>query len=57
MLSAVDVSDAILKLKAFEALKDVAGGQATKLIVLSELQDTTTLGSALKVLADKNKEE
>lgn len=57
MLSAVDVSDAILKLKTFEALKDVAGGQATKLIVLSELQDITTLGSALKVSADKNKEE
>lgn len=57
MLSAVDVSDAILKLKTFEALKDVAGGQAIKLIVLSELQDITTLGSALKVSADKNKEE
>lgn len=57
MLSAVDVSDAILKLKAFEALKDVAGGQATKLIILSELQDITTLGPALKVSTDKNKEE
>lgn len=57
MLSAVDVSDATLKLKAFEALKDVANGQATKLIVPSELQDITTLGSALKVSADKNKEE
>lgn len=53
MISNANISDAALKLKAFEALKDVANGNATKLIVPSELQDLTTLGSALKVSAEK----
>lgn len=53
MISNANISDAALKLKAFEALKDVANGKATKLIVPSELQDLTTLGSALKISAEK----
>lgn len=53
MISNANISDAALKLKAFEALKDVANGNATKLIVPSELQDLTALGSALKVSAEK----
>ena len=41
-------SEAYLKLQSFEAMKEVAHGKATKLIIPSELQDMTVRSSALK---------
>ena len=40
--------EAVLKLKSFEALIDVANGQATKLIIPSELQNLTTVATTIK---------
>jgi len=39
---------AVLKLKSFEALVDVANGQSTKLIIPSELQNLTSVASVIK---------
>ena len=40
--------DAVLTIKSYEALEKVANGQATKLIVPSNLQDVATLASTVK---------
>ena len=45
--------DAVLKLKSYEAMVDVANGQATKIIVPSELQNLVTAGT---VIADTIKD-
>lgn len=47
-ISAADISDETLRIKALEAVKDMANGRATKLIVPSELQNITALGSTIK---------
>ncbi len=39
---------AVLKLKSFEALVEVANGQSTKLIIPSELQNLTSVASVIK---------
>ena len=43
MLKDAKPDEAVLKLKSFEALEKVANGQATKLIVPSNLQDVTSV--------------
>ncbi len=48
LLKEVSESNAYLKLKAFETLAAVADGQATKLIIPSELQDVSTILSSAK---------
>lgn len=47
-ISEANISDEALRIKALEAVKSLADGRATKLIVPSQLQDLTTLGSILK---------
>lgn len=55
-LSDVDLNEAILKLKSFEAMEKVADGKATKLIIPSELQNLTTIGASLKeAMSDSKK--
>ena len=47
---------AVLTLKSYEALANLADGQATKIIVPAELQNVATFGTALKeVMKDKEK--
>ncbi len=47
---------AVLTLKSYEALANMADGQATKIIVPAELQNVATFGMALKeVMKDKEK--
>ena len=47
---------AVLTLKSYEALANMADGQATKIIVPAELQNVATFGTALKeVMKDKEK--
>jgi len=46
-------SEAVLKLKSYEALEKVADGQATKLIVPSNLQDMTGIAAAIKESVNK----
>lgn len=53
MLKKAGADEAVLKLKSFEALEKVANGQATKLIVPSNLQDVTAIASAVKEVVKK----
>lgn len=45
LLKEVGMDDAVLKLKSYEALVDVANGQATKIIIPSELQNLATIST------------
>ncbi len=48
LLKEAKVDDAVLRLKSYEALIDVANGQSTKLIIPSELQGITSAASVIK---------
>jgi len=53
LLKDANMDEAVLKLKSYEAMVDVANGNATKIIVPSELQGLVTAGT---VIADSIKE-
>ena len=53
LIKDVNIDEAVLKLKSYEAMVDVANGQATKIIVPSELQNLATLGTTLHEMVDK----
>ncbi len=56
LLKNVKMDDAVLKLKSYEALVDVANGQSTKIIIPSDLQNVATIGTTIaEVVKDKNK--
>ena len=42
-------------MKSLEALKEVANGQATKIIVPSDLQNIATLGTTIKEMMKEKK--
>ena len=46
---------AVLTLKSFEALRDLANGSSTKIIVPSNLQDMATLGTTIKEMFKDDK--
>ena len=46
-------NDDIVRLRSFEALKDVANGQATKVIIPSDIQNLTSMVTGVKEAADK----
>ena len=48
LLKDVNMDEAVLKLKSYEAMVDVANGTATKIIVPSDLQGLVTAGAILK---------
>ena len=48
LLKDAKMDEAVLKLKSYEALVDVANGQATKIIVPSDLQNIATIGPTIK---------
>jgi regulator of protease activity HflC (stomatin/prohibitin superfamily) len=48
MLKKAEPDKAVLTLQSFEALKHLANGQATKIVVPSDIQNLTGLGVALK---------
>ncbi|MCR5309502.1 MAG: paraslipin [Bacilli bacterium] len=48
MLKKANADDKVLKLKSFETMAKVADGQATKLIIPSELTNVTTIASTIK---------
>ena len=54
LLKEAKIDDAVLKLKSYEALVDVANGQSTKIIVPSDLQNIATIGTTI---AETIKEE
>ena len=54
LLKEVQMDDAVLKLKSYEAMVNVANGQATKIIIPSEMQNMGGLVStAAEILKDK----
>ena len=53
MLKQANADESVLRLKGFDALKDLANGSATKIIVPAELQGIATLGTALNEVLDK----
>ena len=55
LIKEAGADEAVLKLKSFEALVDVANGQSTKLIIPSELQNLTTVGSVIKETMEGDK--
>ena len=54
MLKAVAADDALIKLKSLEALQKLADGQATKIIIPSEIQNMAGLVTSLGALAKNN---
>lgn len=56
MLKAAQADESVLRLKSFDALKDIANGQATKIILPADLQGIATLGTTLKETFDKSKD-
>ena len=55
LLKDAKMDEAVLKLKSYEAMVDVANGNATKIIVPSDLQGIATAGSVLKETFKDNK--
>lgn len=53
-LKKADVSEQVLKLKSYEALQKVADGQATKIIIPSEIQNLASTVTAISELAKKD---
>lgn len=47
LLKSAEMDEAVLKLKSYEAMVDVANGNATKIIVPSDLQGIVTAGTAI----------
>ncbi len=57
LLKSADMDEAVLKLKSYEAMVEVANGNATKIIVPSELQNLVTLGTTLSESVKKDDTE
>ena len=56
LLKQADANESVLRLKGFDALRDLANGQSTKIIVPSDMQGIATLGTTLnEVLTKKDK--
>ena len=53
LLKEAGADDAVLKLKSYEAMVQVANGQSTKIIVPSELQNLATTGTVLAETLEK----
>lgn len=54
-LNSANVTQEVLKLKSYEAMRDVANGQATKIIVPSDMQNLATTVTAIKEIAKNDK--
>ena len=57
LLKSAEMDEAVLKLKSYEAMVEVANGNATKIIVPSELQNLVTLGTTLSESAKNDNTE
>ena len=56
LLKSAEMDEAVLKLKSYEAMVEVANGTATKIIVPSDLQGIVTAGSVLAETLKKDSE-
>lgn len=57
LLKSAGMDDAVLKYKSYEAMVKVANGNATKIIVPSELQNLATFGTTINEMIDKPKDK
>ena len=57
LLKDANMDEAVLKLKSYEAMVDVANGSATKIIVPSDLQGLVTAGTVLKETLGSSKSD
>lgn len=58
LLKEASADQSVLTLKSFEALEALANGEATKIIVPSDLQNIATIGTTIKeMLSDKKTDE
>lgn len=55
LIKEVNPSEAVLKLKSYESLEKVANGNATKIIIPSDIQNLATKGTIISEMLDKNK--
>ncbi|HHW68844.1 MAG TPA: SPFH/Band 7/PHB domain protein [Tenericutes bacterium] len=55
LIKEAGADQAVLILKSLEALKDIANGQATKIIVPSDLQNLATLGTTISEMFNEKK--
>ena len=55
LLKEAGADKAVLTLKSFEALSNVANGQSTKIIVPSDLQNVATIGTTIKEMMKEDK--
>lgn len=55
LLKEAEMNEAVLKYKSYETMEKVAEGQATKIIIPSELQNLATIGTTLGEMVDKPK--
>lgn len=55
LLKNAGMDDAVLKYKSYEAMVKVANGNATKIIVPSELQNLATVGTTINEMIDRPK--
>lgn len=55
LLKDAKADSSVLTLKSFEALSNVANGQATKMIIPSELQNVATIGATISEMLKENK--
>ena len=57
LLKSAGMDDAVLKYKSYEAMVKVDNGNATKIIVPSELQNLATIGTTINEMIDKPKDK
>lgn len=57
LLKDADVDEAVLKLKSYDAMVEVANGNSTKIIVPSDLQNLVTAGAVLKETFKEDKKD
>lgn len=57
LLKEAKADNSVLTLKGFEALENLSNGQATKIIVPSDLQNIATIGTTIKEMMTNNKNE
>ena len=55
LLKEAQADEAVLKLKSFDAMVEVANGQSTKIIVPSDLQNLVTAGTVIAESLEKTK--
>ena len=53
LLKSAEIDEAVLKLKSYEAFAKAANGQATKIIIPSDIQNLATIGTVVNEMIEK----